>query len=135
MRTVVFIPARMGSSRFPGKPLAPIAGRPLIERVCRQALKARGVDQVVVATDEPRIAEAVRSFGGQAIMTDPAHACGSDRVAQAARLLNLEPDDIAVNLQGDQPLCPPRIIEDAVRPLRADPALGLATVAVRLDPK
>lgn len=132
MSITVFIPARMGSKRFPGKILAPIAGKPLIRRACETASRAAGVDRVVVATDEPEVIEAVEGLGLEAILTGPEHTCGTDRIAEAARNLGLGPEEIAVNFQGDQPLCPPTLIEDAVRPLLEEPELGMATVAIPL---
>ncbi|MBW2619002.1 MAG: NTP transferase domain-containing protein, partial [Deltaproteobacteria bacterium] len=92
MAVVVLIPARLGSSRLPGKPLVPIAGQTMIQRVFQQAVRAQGIDKVVVATDDAKIAHVVESFGGQAIMTSPDHACGTDRLAEAARLLDLAGD-------------------------------------------
>ena len=133
MAVVVLIPARLGSSRLPGKPLAPIAGQTMIQRVYQQAAKAKGIDRVAVATDDAGIARVVESFGGQAIMTSPAHACGTDRLAEAARLLDLAGDDLVVNVQGDQPLCPPELIEEVVVPLKADPDLGMATLATPMS--
>jgi len=134
MALTVFIPARMGSRRFPGKPLAPLAGRPLIHWVCLSAQAARGVERVVVATDSAEIKAAVEAFGGQVVMTDPDHPSGSDRVAQAARKMNLGPEELVVNLQGDQPLCPPSLVEETCALLLDDPDLGLATAAVDLAP-
>jgi 3-deoxy-manno-octulosonate cytidylyltransferase (CMP-KDO synthetase) len=134
MPVTVIIPARLGSSRFPDKPLAPIAGMSLIERACRTAGQARGVGRVAVATDAPEIARVVEAAGFAAVMTRAGHTTGSDRVAEAARRLGLGPAEIVVNLQGDQPLCPPSLIEAAVQPLRDDPALGLSTAAVPLSP-
>jgi len=129
VRLVVFIPCRLASTRLPGKPLALIAGKPMVQRVYEQALKARGVAEVVVATDSAEIAAAVEGFGGRAVMTAAEHACGTDRVAEAARSLGLDREDIAVNIQGDQPLCPPELVEQVIEPLRADPGLGMSTLA------
>lgn len=95
------LPARYGSTRFPGKPLAPIGGRPLIEWVYRRARDLPDARAVVVATDDARIAEAVRAFGGEVVMTRPDHATGTDRVAEVAAGLDC---DVVVNLQGDEPL-------------------------------
>lgn len=132
MALTVVIPARMASSRFPDKPLVRLAGRPLIEWVCRSAQAVQGVERVVVATDSARIQEAVTGFGGQVVMTDQSHASGTDRVAQAARLLKLGPEERVVNLQGDQPLCPSALVEKTASLLDDDPDLGLATAAVPL---
>jgi 3-deoxy-manno-octulosonate cytidylyltransferase (CMP-KDO synthetase) len=112
-RVVVIIPARYDSTRFPGKALADIAGRPMIEHVCRRAVAARGVDAVVVATDDERIAAAVERFGGIARKTDAAHRTGTDRIAEVAREL---PCAIVLNVQGDEPLIHPEMIEQVLAP-------------------
>jgi len=108
-RFSVVIPARYASSRFPGKPLADLAGRPMVVRVCERAL-ASGARAVHVATDDERIAGAVRAHGHAALMTRADHACGTDRVAEAARSLGLADDEIVVNVQGDEPLIEPALI-------------------------
>jgi len=133
LAVVVLIPARLGSSRLPGKPLASIAGQTMIQRVFQRAVRAQGIDRVAVATDDAEIARLVESFGGQAVMTSPDHASGTDRLAEAARLLDLAGDDLVVNVQGDQPLCPPELIEEVVVPLKADPDLGMATLATPMS--
>jgi 3-deoxy-manno-octulosonate cytidylyltransferase (CMP-KDO synthetase) len=120
------IPARWRSTRFPGKPLALLAGRPLIEHVWRRARGARLLDRLLVATDDPRIAEAVRVFGGESVMTAPDHPSGSDRVAEVARDL---PCEVVVNIQGDEPLIEPDAIDAAVRPLLEEPGLDAVTLA------
>lgn len=125
----VVIPARFESSRLPGKPLAPLAGRTLIEHVWRQAAQA-GAQSVTVATDDDRVAACVEEFGGKARMTDPGHSCGSDRVAEVAQALKFAPQEVVVNLQGDAPLVAPAHIRAvAARAIRDD----LATLASRLD--
>ncbi len=113
MRVAVIIPARFGASRFPGKPLADLGGRPLIAHVVERARRARGVSVVAVATDDDRIAQAAERAGARAIKTGEA-ATGTDRVAMAARQLD-PPPDIVVNLQGDEPLIEPEAIETLVR--------------------
>jgi 3-deoxy-manno-octulosonate cytidylyltransferase (CMP-KDO synthetase) len=105
----VIIPARYASTRFPGKPLADVGGKPMVVRVCERAAKS-GATAVHVATDDERIAAAVRAHGHQAIMTRADHASGTDRLAEAARRLKLGQDQIVVNVQGDEPLIPPRLI-------------------------
>ena len=125
-RVSVIIPARYGASRFPGKPLAPLAGKPLISHVIERAQRARGVDQVVVATDDERIAAVARGCGALAVLTGPA-ATGTDRVAEAARALSPRPD-VVVNLQGDEPLIEPEAIEALLEAMR-DPAVRMATLA------
>ncbi|BEQ14321.1 3-deoxy-manno-octulosonate cytidylyltransferase [Desulfoferula mesophila] len=128
----VIIPARYGSSRFPGKPLVKIAGRPMIQHVMERASRAQGVATVAVATDDERVARAVEAFGGKAIMTPEACRSGSDRVALAAQSLGLGDDELVANVQGDQPLLPPEVLEECAAPLLAEPELGLATPVVAI---
>ncbi len=135
MSVVVFIPVRYASTRLPGKPLALIAGKPMVQRVFEQAAKAEGVDRVVIATDDDRIARTCAEFGAQAVMTAAEHRCGTDRVWEAARRLGLTENDIVINVQGDQPLIPPETIEEVAKPLQDDPELGMATLAVPMSPE
>jgi len=102
MGFIGIIPARYASTRFPGKPLAIIHGKPMIQVVYEHVREA-GLDQVAVATDDERIAECVRGFGGQVVMTSPDHPSGTDRCGEAARLLKLDDEDVIVNIQGDEP--------------------------------
>jgi 3-deoxy-manno-octulosonate cytidylyltransferase (CMP-KDO synthetase) len=128
------IPARWGSTRFPGKILAPIAGKPLVQWVWERASQATRLDTLLVATDDPRIAEAVAAFGGQAVMTRADHPSGTDRIAEAIAGLDVE---AAVNIQGDEPLIDPALI-DAVAACVADADAGwdMATAAEPLtDPE
>jgi 3-deoxy-manno-octulosonate cytidylyltransferase (CMP-KDO synthetase) len=111
MRTLAVIPARYHSKRLPGKPLAEIGGRPMIEHVYLRVKQARLVDRVVVATDDSRILDKVLAFGGECFMTSPAHPSGTDRVAEAAEGLDFE---LIVNVQGDEPLLEPRAIDQAI---------------------
>ncbi len=113
-KITVIIPARMGSSRFPGKPLAKILGLPMIEHVRRRASFCDSVDDVYVATCDEEIKEAVESYGGNVIMTAATHERCTDRIEEAALTLDT---DIVVNVQGDEPLILPRVIQDAVQPL------------------
>lgn len=129
LNAVAVIPARYQSTRFPGKPLADIAGRTMIEHVYARAAAA-GVDAVVVATDDERIARAVESFGGLARMTSPAHRTGLDRVAEVAADLDCR---IVVNVQGDEPLIEPRMIAEVMRPLLDDGAIPMSTLRRRLE--
>lgn len=125
MKIVAIIPARYGSRRLPGKPLALIAGKPMIEHVVRRAQKATRITEVIVATDDERIASAVRAFGGRAVMTAPSLASGTDRVAAVAESM---PDvDIVVNVQGDEPMIAPAMIDRAIEPLERDGSLVAAT--------
>lgn len=111
MRTIAVIPARFQSKRLPGKPLADIHGKTLVEHVYLRASRATRVSEVLVATDDERIVETVTSFGGSAVMTSPDHASGSDRIAEAVRERDV---DLVVNVQGDEPLIAPEAIDDAV---------------------
>jgi 3-deoxy-manno-octulosonate cytidylyltransferase (CMP-KDO synthetase) len=124
---VAIIPARYESTRFPGKALADIGGRPMIEHVYRRAADA--ADAVVVATDDRRIADAVEAFGGVVRMTSPSHRTGTDRIAEVAADLECA---IIVNPQGDEPLIEPAVITAVVEPLRVDPSLPMATVRRRI---
>lgn len=118
------IPARFESTRLPGKPLADICGRPMIEHVYRRASAATMIDRVIVATDDARIAETVRSFGGEARITRRDHPTGSDRLAEVARELDVP---FVVNVQGDEPLIDPGLIDRMVTRLAGDSGLGIAT--------
>src|SRR5215831_20043263 len=109
---IAIIPARFGSSRLPGKPILEIDGKPLIELVYRRVEQARTVSRIIVATDDERIARAVRNFGGEAVMTSMHHQSGTDRIAEAAD--SFDPDTLIVNVQGDEPLIEPSVIDRAV---------------------
>lgn len=119
MKTIVFIPARYGSSRLPGKPLKMIAGKPMIQHVFERVSKAEGLDGVYVATDDERIQKVVEEFGGNVVMTPPEAESGTDRIAEAARALNLSDDDLIVNVQGDQPLIHGESIEAVISPFKS----------------
>jgi 3-deoxy-manno-octulosonate cytidylyltransferase (CMP-KDO synthetase) len=124
-RVAVIIPARYGAQRFPGKPLADLAGSPVISHVVERARRARGVDAVAVATDDERIARAAEGAGAEAIVTGEA-ATGTDRVAQAARRMRPAPE-VIVNLQGDEPLIEPEAIETLVAAM--EPGVEMGTLA------
>ncbi|MFC1516126.1 3-deoxy-manno-octulosonate cytidylyltransferase [Thermodesulfobacteriota bacterium] len=132
MKIVVIIPSRYGSTRFAGKPLARIAGKPMLQRVYENAKEAMQVADVVVATDDQRIFDAVTDFGGSALMTAPDNRSGTDRVAEAAQKMGLEAQDIVVNVQGDQPLLNSRCIDDVVVPFAAIPDLEMSTLAFKI---
>jgi len=132
MSLLAVIPARYGSTRFPGKPLVEIAGRPMIERVWRLTMAAPGVDRTVVATDDARIHEAVTAFGGEAVMTSDDCRNGTERALDAAERLGGD-FDIVVNVQGDAVLTPPWVIGAVAGAMRDDPALAMATPAVRMN--
>ncbi|MCJ8501271.1 3-deoxy-manno-octulosonate cytidylyltransferase [Desulfatitalea alkaliphila] len=129
MRIVAIIPARYGSTRFEGKPLAPIAGKPMIQHVYESAARAQRVSEVVVATDDQRIADAVGRFGGRVRMTSAENRSGTDRVAEVAEQMALAGDDIVINVQGDQPLVRSACFDAVVAPLLADADLGMSTLA------
>lgn len=112
MKTIAIIPSRYGSSRFPGKPLALIAGKPMIQWVYENVSKAAFLDAVYVATDDQRIFDCVENFGGKALMTASTHTCGTDRLAECADILKLEDEDIVLNIQGDEPLINPQMVAD-----------------------
>ncbi len=127
------IPARYASTRLPGKPLAEIDGRPMIWYVWEKARKSRFASRVVVATDDERIVLAVRGFGGEARMTSPACASGTDRVAETARGLA---EEVIVNLQGDEPMMHPSVIDAVAAPLLSDATVSMTTAALpREDPE
>lgn len=130
MKIVAIIPARYGSKRFEGKPLANILGKPMIQWVYEGVCQSNLIDKVIVATDDQRIVEAVEQFGGKAMMTSTAHATGSDRVAEVARKLRAE---IIVNVQGDEPLLRGSIIDKAIRPLLKNSSIPLSTLMTRIE--
>jgi 3-deoxy-manno-octulosonate cytidylyltransferase (CMP-KDO synthetase) len=130
METVAIIPARYASERLPGKPLAEIAGWPMIRHVVERTARARLVSRVLVATDDERIAAAVRAFGGEAAMTSADLKSGSDRIAVVAR--TLPGAEVIVNVQGDEPLIEPAMIDEAIAPLHADPAIEVGTLVRRI---
>jgi len=135
LQVVVIIPARYGSTRFPGKPLAKIHGKPMIQHVAERCGKAGCVARVAVATDDDRIREVVEGFGGTCVMTPPELASGTDRVHAAAVSLGLSAGDVVVNVQGDQPLVAPGCIDEVVAPLLADPACAprtMSTLALKI---
>jgi 3-deoxy-manno-octulosonate cytidylyltransferase (CMP-KDO synthetase) len=126
LHAVGVIPSRFGSTRFPGKPLALIAGRPMIERVHGRAREARRLDRLIVATDDDRIMRAVEGFGGEAMLTSGDHATGTDRLFEVARRV---PADLYVNIQGDEPLLDPADIDAMIVCLDSEPAVEVATLA------
>ncbi|WP_120511121.1 3-deoxy-manno-octulosonate cytidylyltransferase [Photobacterium salinisoli] len=131
MAFTVIIPARYQSSRLPGKPLADIAGKPMIQWVYEQASKA-GARQVIVATDDQRIADAVTSFGGEVCLTRADHESGTERLAEVVEKYQLAADEIVVNVQGDEPMIPPSIIRQVADNLARSDA-PMATLAVEID--
>ncbi|WP_028669950.1 3-deoxy-manno-octulosonate cytidylyltransferase [Saccharospirillum impatiens] len=127
MATIIMIPARYSSSRLPGKPLLDIEGRPMVVRVA-MAVQACGADQVVVATDDERIRRVVSDSGFTAVMTRPDHPSGTDRLQETAEHLGLQPNDIIVNVQGDEPLMPVDNVLQVVRLLEQNPNAQVATL-------
>ncbi len=132
MNCTVVIPARLGATRLPEKPLADIHGRPLIVHVLERARES-GAARVIVATDHPRIRDAVHQAGGEALLTGEHHRSGSERVAEVTERLGLSDDAIVINLQGDEPLMPPALIRQLHQALEQEPTIGMATVASPLS--
>ncbi|HAS6349895.1 TPA: 3-deoxy-manno-octulosonate cytidylyltransferase [Vibrio vulnificus] len=130
MPFTVVIPARYQSTRLPGKPLADIGGKPMIQWVYEQALQA-GADDVIIATDDQRVAEAVTHFGGKFCMTSPNHESGTERLAEVVKLMGIADDHIVVNVQGDEPLIPPAIIRQVADNL-AGSCAPMATLGVAI---
>ncbi len=131
-KIVCIIPSRYESSRFPGKPLADLLGKPMIQHVYERVMKSALVSLAAVATDDRRIYDAVTTFGGRAVLTAAVHPSGTDRIHEAATLLGLADEDIVVNIQGDQPLFNPAQIEEVASPLRGDPAIPMSTLIYRI---
>jgi 3-deoxy-manno-octulosonate cytidylyltransferase (CMP-KDO synthetase) len=129
MTTVAIIPARYGSTRLPGKPLIEIKGKPLIQYVYER-VRSSSVQQVIVATDDERIAAAVRGFGGEAVLTSPHHRSGTERVAEAAASIDAA---IVVNCQGDEPLIQPEAIDEAITVFAQDPSIMVTTLITPLE--
>jgi len=129
MRVTAVIPARYASTRFPGKPLADLGGKPMIQWVCEGAQRCPLIDRVLVATDDQRIADAVTAFGGIAVVTRADHQTGTDRIAEVAAGL---PSELIVNVQGDEPLIDPAMIEAAVKPLLDNPTIPMGTLKTPL---
>lgn len=127
MRKIGVIPSRYGSSRFPGKPLCMLCGKPMVQWVVEAVERATELDETLVATDDERIASAVAAFGGKAVMTPSSLPSGTDRVAMAAAPVG--DDDIVVNIQGDEPLIDPALIDGLVRRMAADSRWAMATAA------
>ena len=132
MKVICVIPARYHSTRFPGKALADILGKPMIQHVYERVLKAGNVSLAAVATDDKRIAAAVEGFGGLAIMTAATHRSGTDRIAEAVSRLGIEDTDVVVNIQGDQPLFEPSQIDEVAKPLLDDPTIPMSTLIYRI---
>ena len=126
------IPARFASTRLPGKVLAPIAGRPMVQHTWERASRS-GAGEVVLATDDTRVAAAAKGFGASVLMTGAGHRSGTERVAEAVSLLSLGDDEIVVNVQADEPLLPPALVSQVAEDLAAHPAARIATLCERLE--
>ncbi len=126
MNATAIIPARYGSTRFPGKPLALIHGLPMIQHVCQRVAQATMVDRVIVATDDERIAAVVDDFGGEVMLTRADHSTGTDRLAEVAEKIKSE---LIVNVQGDEPLIDPRMVDQAIVPLLQNRQIQMGTLA------
>jgi 3-deoxy-manno-octulosonate cytidylyltransferase (CMP-KDO synthetase) len=129
MRVTAIIPARYASTRFPGKPLADIGGKPMIQWVYERTRRCNSVARVIVATDDERIAAAVSAFGGEVEMTRADHPTGTDRLAEVAARIETT---LVVNVQGDEPLIDPRMIDQAVEPMRRNPGVPMGTLKCRI---
>lgn len=131
MKVLCVIPARYASTRLPGKPLSMIAGKPMIQHVYERACQAQMPNEVIVATDNELVEKAVAAFGGKAVMTSPDHPSGTDRLAEVALMY---PDvDVIVNVQGDEPMIPPEVIDNLAKAFEADAELNMATMKVAMD--
>ncbi|NLY83151.1 MAG: 3-deoxy-manno-octulosonate cytidylyltransferase [Acholeplasmataceae bacterium] len=131
MKVLCVIPARYASTRLPGKPLALIAGKPMIQHVYERASRAAIPSEVVVATDSELVAEAVRNFGGKVMMTSPEHPSGTDRLAEVA--LSYGDADVIINVQGDEPMIPPEIIDRLAQAFEDNEDLNMATLKTVMD--
>lgn len=132
MSAIIVIPARFGSTRFPGKPLARQTGKFLIQHVVEQAQKAKRASSVIVATDDNRIYDAVRSFGGLAVMTSPTHQSGTDRIAEVMRKPEFASSKVVVNVQGDEPEIDPNLIDNLIR-VTEQADVSMATVSAPFE--
>ena len=130
MDVIGIIPARYGSTRFEGKVLADIHGKPMVQWVWEAAKKAKILDEVIVACDDERIEEAVKSFGGKAVFTSKEHPSGTDRICEIVNPLEVK---VVVNIQADEPLLDPVMIENIARPLLDDPSLSMATLMKKIE--
>jgi 3-deoxy-manno-octulosonate cytidylyltransferase (CMP-KDO synthetase) len=131
-KVIGVIPARYGSSRFPGKIIAEIAGIPMIERVYEQTAKSKLLDELYVAVDDQKVYDCVASFGGNAVMTESSHQSGTDRIAEVMQKVD---GDIVVNIQGDQPLLDPMMIDEAVKPMIDNPEIPMSTIKTKVEPE
>lgn len=129
-KIAIIIPARYASTRFPGKALADIDGKPMIQHVYSRCELVKDIDNVIVATDDTRVKEAVEAFGGKVVMTSLDHKSGTDRIAEVAKDLDV---DIIVNVQGDEPLIEPKAIEQAIKPFYEDESVMISTLMTKIN--
>jgi len=134
-KIIAFIPSRYESTRFPGKPLALIAGKPMIQHVYERTMSSAHVADAFVATDDDRIFQCVRGFGGKAVMTGQTHPSGTDRIAEAALKLGLKDQELVVNVQGDQPRFDPSCIPDLLKPFQGGSDIPMSTLMIRMTEK
>lgn len=130
MKIIGIIPARYSSTRLPGKPLIQIKGKPMIQRVYEQSLKSKLINNVIVATDDKRIFDSVKKFGGEVMMTSSKHLSGTDRICEVAKKIKC---DIVVNIQGDEPFIDPKNIDMAIKPLIDDRKINISTLACKFS--
>ncbi len=125
MSIIGVIPARYGSTRFVGKVLADIHGKPMIQHVYERAMRAKRIKRVLVATEDERVVQAVKRFGGEAVMTSPSHICGTDRIAEAIRDVDAS---FVLNIQGDEPMLEPEMVDEVIKLLEENPTAGVSTL-------
>jgi 3-deoxy-manno-octulosonate cytidylyltransferase (CMP-KDO synthetase) len=133
VKIIGVIPARYGSTRFPGKPLAKINGKPMIQHVYENARKSKKLNRLIVATDDKRIYDSVLSFWGEAVMTSPKHKSGTDRIGEVAKLKDVSNANIIVNIQGDEPFIDHRNIDKAIEPLIKDKRINVSTLCCKIN--
>lgn len=133
MKVICVIPARFASTRLPGKPLALIAGKPMIQHVYTKACQAKLPEEVIVATDDQKVVEVVKGFGGNVVMTSSEHPSGTDRLAEVA--LNYPDVDVIVNVQGDEPMITPQVIDALAEAFNKDPGLSMTTLKTLMEPE
>lgn len=133
MKIIGVIPARYASTRFPGKPLADINGKPMIQHVYESARKSKRLNRLVIATDDKRIFNAVSKFWGEVVMTSSKHKSGTDRIGEVAAMPGFKDADLIVNIQGDEPFIDHRNIDKAIEPLIKDKDIQVATLAAKID--
>ncbi len=133
MRCIAVIPARYGSERFPGKPLQIIKGKPMIYWTYTQCKRCNELDQVLIATDDERILDVAHDFGAEAVMTSNEHECGTERIIEAISALDLSPEDIVINVQGDEPVIDPEDIDLLAKAMKDDVNMQIATLKVQIS--